>query len=269
MRRLRHAGRWGVACAVLAVALAGCGAPATGTGQRNAGAGGGAGAAAPQSGGAQSGAGGQSGAGQPGGQSGANMACQSAAKVTITEKAAPGRPDRYAFSPASITMQRGGLLSIQNRSDEMHALESVPDAGIVTTVLMKKERQFVQFPQAGTFTLHSADAAHRATLKVVVSGDTGCGPPRQSLAVTETKAGGADVYAFSPKTLRVAAGENVLVVNRSDETQTLRCTPDAGDNAFNTALARAESQIVALDQPGTYTCVTGKKARVTVTVTGM
>src|SRR5690349_16860050 len=55
--------------------------------------------------------------------------CTSATKVSIVGTA------KYAFSPARLTIARGGFLAITNKTGRVHALQSSPDAGIVTSVL--------------------------------------------------------------------------------------------------------------------------------------
>lgn len=190
--------------------------------------------------------------------------CTKAGKATITGKASPGTGGKYAFSPSRLTLQRGGFLAVTNTSDAVHALSSTPDAGIVLSVLEKKERQVIQFPRAGTFTVRSADAKHRAVLRVTVSGESGCGAPTHTLTVGDARGR----YSFTPATLSVAAAENFGVVNRSAVTQTVTCTPDPGSNRDNSVLDKGETQILAIDKPGRYTCgsVQHRDAKVTITV---
>jgi plastocyanin len=61
-------------------------------------------------------------------------------------------------------------------------------------------------------------------------------------------------YAFSPKQISLAATENFAVVNTSDAAQTVTCDPDPGGNGDNSRLRRGETQLLAIDQPGRYTC---------------
>jgi plastocyanin len=169
--------------------------------------------------------------------------CTKATKVTIT--------GANAFSPARLTIRRGGVLSVTNKSGKVHALATTPEAGIVSSVLELKEHQFIQFPKTGAFTVESAGA----TLRVTVSGESGCGTPKPTLTLT-------DGDSASPARLSVAATENFTVVNKSGVTRTVRCTPDPGSNKDNSRLAKGETQILAFDQPGRYTC---GKATITVT----
>jgi hypothetical protein len=103
------------------------------------------------------------------------------------------------------------------------------DAGIVTSVLDLDERQVVQFPVAGTFTVESAAAAHPAVLHVTVSGESGRRVPKTTLTVT-------DRNSFSPARLSVVATQNFTVVNRSGVPQTVICTPDPGGNKDHSRL---------------------------------
>lgn len=195
--------------------------------------------------------------------------CTKATKVAIVEKASSGTSGAYSFSPSKLTIQRGGFLAITNKSDAVHALASTPDAGIVTSVIDIKERQVIQFPKKGTFTVQGAAAAHRAVLRVTVSGESGCGAPKPTLAITDetTSTGG---YSFTPTKLTVAATENFTVVNESGAAQTVTCTPDPGGNRDNSRLDNGETQILAIDKPGRYTCtsIQHRAAKVTITVKG-
>ena len=166
--------------------------------------------------------------------------CTKATKVTITSA--------NAFNPARLTIRRGDVLSVTNKSGQVHALTATPDAGIVTSVLDLKEHQFIQFPKTGTFTVNR-------TLRVTVTGESGCGAPKPTLTLTA----GNEV---SPTRLSVVATENFTVVNKSGVTRTVRCTPDPGSNKDNTRLDKGETQLLAIDQPGRYTC---GKATITVT----
>jgi len=169
--------------------------------------------------------------------------CTKATKVTITSA--------DAFSPARLTIRRGDVLSVTNKSGTVHALATTPDAAIVTSVLDLREHQFIQFPKAGVFTVESAGA----TLRVTVTGESGCGVPKPTLTLTAGD-------TVSPSRLSVVATENFTVVNKSGVPRTVRCTPDPGSNKDNTRLAKGETQILAIDQPGRYTC---GKATITVT----
>lgn len=219
-------------------------------------------ACAPANGGAgapgQQVAGRQVGAAQP---DNANPDCTKAAKVAIVEKTSPGAGATYAFSPSRLTIARGGFLAITNKSDEVHPLTATPDAGIVTSVLDLRERQVIQFPDQGTFTLGSAATGHRNGLRVTVSGESGCGTPKPRVTIT-------DGYAITPARLAVTATENFLVVNDSAAAHTVTCTPDPGGNRDNPRLDRGETLILAIDEPGRYTCASRQHpaAKVVVTV---
>ncbi|MFB9235551.1 hypothetical protein ACFFWC_08370 [Plantactinospora siamensis] len=243
-------GRWWAACRAVAgaslLALTSC-APATTPSTT-----------APR----PAGAGASAQAGDPAGAAGSGPDCTRATKATIVQTAS-AEGHRYAFSPPSLRIQRGGFLAITNRSDEVHALTTTPDAGIVSSVLDRKERQVIQFPRSGTFTVRSADATHRATLRVAVAGESGCGAPKPRVTIT-------DGYAFTPKTLSIRAAENFAVVNESGTAHTVTCTPDPGGNRDNSRLDRGETQLLAIDEPGRYVCgsVQHSRARVTITVDG-
>ena len=187
--------------------------------------------------------------------------CTQASKVKIVEKTSADGKATYAFSPAELTLQRGGFVAITNTSDQIHELLSTPDAEIVTSFIDRKERQVIQFPTLGTFTVKSADAAHRAELQVTVEGDSGCGAPKPTLTIT-------DQNAFSPDKVSLVATENFAVANKSGAIQTLECDPDPGGNGDNSRLDPGETQLLAIDKPGEYVCasVQHPTAKVTVTV---
>ncbi|BCY07209.1 hypothetical protein [Actinoplanes sp. L3-i22] len=227
MREVRH-----VALALSMVALAGC-APAT---------------APAGSAGAQP----QRTTTRPAATRKASADCTKATKVVIDDSGSG-----YAFTPAKLTIQRGAFLAVVNRSKTAHPLRSEPDAGIVTSVIGLQERQVIQFPDKGTFTVRTG----AAELRLTVTGDSGCGAPEPELTIT--KAG-----AFTPSAVKVVATENFAVVNESGATQSVTCTP--GSNGDHTRLDAGETQILALDEPGRYVCASRQhpSAKVTVTVTG-
>jgi hypothetical protein len=189
-----------------------------------------------------------------------NPDCTKATKAKIVERTS-GAGTTYSFSRRAVTIQRGGFLAITNTSDRAHALVSTPDAGIVTSILDRQERQVIQFPKAGRFTVQSAAAAHRAVLRVTVSGESGCDTISPTLNIV-------DGYAFSPAKLVVAATANFAVENKSGTAQTVRCAPDPGGNGDNSRLDRGETQLLAIDQPGRYRCasVQHPDAKVTIKV---
>jgi plastocyanin len=202
--------------------------------------------------------GGGSATGQPagdGGQgdgNGGGADCTKASKVTI---AADG-----SISPEDLTLRRGAFIFVTNKSGAAHKLVAEPDAGLVTSVLGEKEKQVIQFPETGTFTV-SAGAGNSAQMHVTVKGDSGCGKPEPTLTIE-------DGYAFEPDAIEVAATANFTVVNKSKAAHGILCDPDPGGNGDNTRLAKGESQILAFDKRGTYTChsVQHPDAEVKITV---
>ena len=176
---------------------------------------------------------------------GVDVNCTKATKTKIIETSGPDAT--YAFSPRKLTIKRGGFLAITNTSDQVHALLTTPDAEIVSSVLDLKERQVIQFPEVGTFTVASANAAHRAVLQVRVAGESGCGPTKPTLTIVNG-------YSFTPARLSLAATENFAVVNESRAPQSVACKPDPGGNGDNSRLEKGETQLLAIDKPGRYVC---------------
>jgi plastocyanin len=266
MQRLPELRRLALACSALALSLAAvsaCGSstPAMNTAQ-NAPAAGGGSAAQPQA----------SATSQDPGMGGAGGGdCMNTTSVSIVEKAAMGQPDKYMFNPTKVNLKQGGYLTVINRSDEVHALESNPDAGIATSIVNKKELQVVQFPTVGTFTVQSADAKHRAVLSVTVSAaNDPCAAPKSTLKLTEVVGMGGDKYSFSPKTLTVDEGDMVTVVNKTDESHSLVCTPN-GRGTQNAKVFKGETQVITFAKAGTFNCssLQHKDAKVKVVVKGM
>lgn len=168
--------------------------------------------------------------------------CTKATKTTISAN---------AFSPSSVTIQRGAIMAFVNKSDVTRTLKTSPDAGIVTSVVDAGERQIVQFPQEGTFTVKTG----KAELQVTVSGESGCKEPSTTLTLTQTG-------TIAPAKAEVKATENFLLTNGSGKAQTLKCSPSSGGTS---TIEKGESQILAVDEAGTYKCTTAT-GRVTITV---
>ncbi|UQU61762.1 hypothetical protein COUCH_22250 [Couchioplanes caeruleus] len=191
-----------------------------------------------------------------------SAACTRATKVAIVDRTTGDGAHRYEFSPGTLTIQRGAFLAVTNRSPEVHELIAEPDAGLVTSVLDLAERQVIQFPEAGSFTVRSA-TEHRAVLRLTVAGESGCAAPKPTLTIT-----GRDTV--TPAHLSVAATENFAVVNDSAGSQTVTCSPDPGGNGDNSRVDPGESQLLAIDEPGRYICTSRQhpRLRATVTVSG-
>jgi plastocyanin len=175
--------------------------------------------------------------------------CAQASRVTI---AADG-----SISPGDLAMKKGAFIFVTNKSDQAHKLVADPDAGLVTSVLGQQEKQVIQFPEKGSFTV----SAGAGEMHVTVSGDSGCGTPEPTLTIK-------DGYAFSPAKIEVAATANFTVVNKSKAAHGILCDPDPGGNGDNTRLEKGETQILAFDKAGTYTChsVQHPDAKVKITV---
>jgi plastocyanin len=177
--------------------------------------------------------------------------CTRATKVAIVAQGSG-----TSFRPAELTIRRGAFLAVTNKTSAVRPLRSAPDAGIVTSVIDLKERQVIQFPKAGKFTVGTGTA----TLRLTVAGESGCGTPEPALTITAAG-------RFRPATADVTATENFVVVNDSGVTQSVRCTP--GSSTDHTRLEAGETQILAIDEPGRYVCASLQHpaAKVTVTVT--
>jgi plastocyanin len=175
--------------------------------------------------------------------------CTKASKVTIN--------DDGSFSPTSLKLQRGAFIAVTNKSDSVHPLTAPTGSGLVKSVLDRRERQVIQFPAEGDFTITSG----KSSFKVAVAGESGCDAPQPTVTIK-------DGYVFTPAKISVQATMNFTVVNRSAATHSLLCDPDPGGNRDNTRLEKGETEILAFDKPGTYAChsVQHPAAKMVVTV---
>ncbi|MBV9615313.1 MAG: hypothetical protein JO031_07655 [Ktedonobacteraceae bacterium] len=105
-----------------------------------------------------------------------------------------------------------------------------------------------------TFTLAACGGSDTTSSSSTSSGSTsGGGGSAQSVTITETT-GGNDVYAFSPTSLSVKAGDSVKWVNNSDENHKLLINPSGPASA---TAARSGSNdntaTITFSSAGTYT----------------
>jgi plastocyanin len=94
-------------------------------------------------------------------------------------------------------------------------------------------------------------------------------PGGSAATVTMTeKIGPPDSYSFAPATITVKGGENLSVVNKTDEDHELSCTPDPGIKAESLMVPKAGGQVLAFGRAGTYACASRQhpEAKLTVTV---
>ncbi|HKT01352.1 MAG TPA: hypothetical protein VJT31_17645 [Rugosimonospora sp.] len=93
------------------------------------------------------------------GTGGGGAAAGGGASTTITEVLGP--PDKYSFSPATVTVASGQALAITNKSDEDHDLTCTPDPGVSADMLKvaKSGSASVTFSKAGTYNCVSQKGA--------------------------------------------------------------------------------------------------------------
>jgi ABC-type Fe3+-hydroxamate transport system substrate-binding protein len=83
-----------------------------------------------------------------------------------------------------------------------------------------------------------------------------------SVTIQETKAGGADHYAFAPTSVKVT-DDQLTVVNKSDENQKITCTGPATASA---TVGPGKTGTIKFDGDGDYNCTTNKGAKLTIDV---
>ncbi len=200
-----------------------------------------------------------------------NAACDQMTKVTISEHATPGKADQYSFTPDHVTIKTGEFITFSNQSDEIHVLVATPDAALANSAIDRSEDQPILFTKAGTYTLESQDAKHRATMQVTVSAVAGttCGISAPSNTVTFTEKhtpGQADSYTLAPNTVSLNAGQSLTLLNKTTQALNFSCKPSADLMEGNLRVDTNEQQVVQFAKAGQYTCTSTASPRSTVVV---
>lgn len=200
-----------------------------------------------------------------------NAACDQMARVVISEHAAPGKADQYAFTPDHVTIKTGQFIMFSNQSDEIHTLVATPNAALTSTSIDRNEDQPVQFTKAGTYTLESQDAKHRATMQVTVSSTVGttCGisAPSNTITFTEKHTQGQPVaYTLAPATVSLNAGQSILLANKTTQALNFSCKPSADLTEGNLRVDPDEQQVVQFAKAGQYTCTSTEAPKSTMVV---
>ncbi len=192
-------------------------------------------------------------------QTSLKTACDPMAMVTINEHTASGKADQYFFAPDHITIKAGEFITFSNQSDEVHVLVSTPAAALSQSAIDRNEQQPVQFTRAGTYTLESQDVKHRATMQVTVTSATGstCGisTPSTTISFMEKHTQGQpDLYALTPKTVSIHAGQSIILSNLTDQALNFSCKPSADIMEGNLRVDMNEQQVVQFAKVGNFTC---------------
>lgn len=201
----------------------------------------------------------------------ANATCDQLSKVTISEHAVPGKDDQYAFSPANVTIKSGEFILFSNQTDEVHVLEATPAAGLDNSAIDRNEDQPVQFTKAGTYTLESQNAKHRATMQVTVTNVAGttCGMSAPSTTVTFTEKhvqSSSEQWTLTPGTVSLNAGQSLILANKTTQALNFSCKPSADLTEGNLRVDANEQQVVQFAKAGQYTCSSPEAPRSTVVV---
>lgn len=201
----------------------------------------------------------------------ANVACDQMTKVVINEHDTPGKADQYFFTPDHVTIKAGEFITFSNQSDEIHVLVATPNAALADSAIDRNEDQPLQFTKAGTYTLESQDAKHRATMQVTVTAATGttCGMSTPGTTITFTEKhtqGQPDVYALAPSTVSLNAGQSLALLNKTDQALNFSCKPSANLTEGNLRIDTNEQQVVQFTKAGQYTCTSTAAPKSTLVV---
>lgn len=201
----------------------------------------------------------------------ANTACDQMTKVVINEHDTPGKADQYFFTPDHVTIKAGEFITFSNQSDEVHVLVTTPDAALADSAIDRNEDQPLQFTKAGTYTLESQDAKHRATMQVTVTAATGttCGMSAPGTTITFTgkhTQGQPDAYALAPSTVSLNAGQSLALLNKTDQALNFSCKPSADLTEGNLRIDTNEQQVVQFSKAGQYTCTSTVTPKSTLVV---
>ncbi|HEX7734521.1 MAG TPA: plastocyanin/azurin family copper-binding protein [Ktedonobacteraceae bacterium] len=210
--------------------------------------------------------------GTPSGQTSSSGACDQRTKVTISDKAQPGKANEYTFTPDHVTIKAGQFIFFSNQSNQVHTLVASPDASLADSTIDRNEEQPVQFTKAGTYTLESQDPKHRGTMQVTVNSAAGatCGISAPSTTVTFTEKvaqGRPDAYALTPKTVSISAGQTIALLNKTDQSFNFSCKPSADIAEGNLRVDMNEQQVVQFAKAGKYTCTSTESPAEAVAVT--
>ncbi len=187
--------------------------------------------------------------------------------VKITEvQATNGGKDQYSFSPNTLSVKMGDMVTFINQTDEDHTLMSTPAGSIDEgNKISKNETQVVRFLTAGSFTITSMTHPD-ATIAVTVASAAALAP-LTTVKLTEVQStnGGKDQYSFTPNSVSVD-NDTLVFVNQTDENHTL--TSNIMDGFPDGSLiSKNETQIIHFAKDGTYTIHSVEHLDATITVT--
>lgn len=203
---------------------------------------------------------------------GMRTACDPMVHVTIAEHTTPGKADQYTITPAQVTIKSGEFITFSNQTDEVHVLTTTPAAALASTVAIdKSEDQPVQFSKAGTYTVESQNAQHRASMKVTVTSPAGttCGMSAPSTTITFTEKhtpGQADLYSLAPNTVMIKAGQSVNLWNKTKQALNFTCKPNADLTEGNLRVDANEQQLVQFAKAGQYSCSSSESSTAKIMV---
>jgi uncharacterized cupredoxin-like copper-binding protein len=120
-----------------------------------------------------------------------------------------------AFTPASISLNRGDTLTIVDSGSDTYTLTTTPEAGISFTSVGPDETKYVVFPKAGTFILSSQEHPQaKTTVSVSTAAGTTCGmTPVATVSFDANYADPKNRYFFTPTEVTINVGESITLSN--------------------------------------------------------
>jgi len=159
-----------------------------------------------------------------------------------------------AFTPASVSLNRGDTLTIMDSGSDTYTLTTTPEAGISFTSVNPGETKYVVFPNSGTFILSSQEHPEaKATVSVSTAAGTTCGmTPVATVSFDANYADPSkDSYFFTPTEVTINIGESITLSNLSDQDLTFTSKPDAHLSSIK--ISKNEHEQLRFTDKGTYT----------------
>lgn len=88
---------------------------------------------------------------------------------------------------------------------------------------------------------------------------------KMTVSIKESKGSSGDVYTFDPATITLHKGDSITIQNESDENQDID-KGDASKAGVDVMVPINQSGTATFNTPGTFTLVSEKGAKITVTV---
>jgi plastocyanin len=175
-----------------------------------------------------------------------------------------------AYTPASISLNRGDTLTIINTGSQSYTPTVAPSGGIRRTSGGPNNITYITFLRTGSFTLSSQEHPE-AKATISVSSTVGATCEMTPVAAVSFDANYTDPknpYILTPTQVRIKKGQSIRLNNAIDQNLTFISTPDAG--LGEVSIFKNWDQDLKFTAEGTYTisCVQFPNQKFTVTVQG-